>query len=263
MTTLPTIGTRIRYTGDRANPSGDGYAVRFVPADKYSPEGVDVALDDGRFWRVVFAAQFGNRPGDRFQVMDGQPIATPMECERRIRDEEMRQKHQKEQREGKAARRAELIAKGKEEMAKRLGGEPVAAIVAELMEDDSDSQTDYFASHATRTVVLAFSRHKRDLFSEMRKAGARSTIPEIRTLAAEGEEHREKWSMGHGYYIAGKRGQYSGWNIRKTYISDEVLEAMGRSAEEYEKAMGEPTPDERAPITPPKPAPIDSWSGIR
>lgn len=32
-------------------------------------------------------------------------------------------------------------------------------------------------------------------------------------------EHREKWSMGHGYYLAGAGGKYSGWQVRKTHGS--------------------------------------------
>lgn len=94
-----------------------------------------------------------------------------------------------------------------------------AMIVAELMEDDSDSMTDYFASHATRTIVLAFSNHKRDLFPEMRKAAR--LHPETAHIAdvPADHEHREKYSMGAGYYLAeSKRGKYSGWVIQKTYL---------------------------------------------
>jgi hypothetical protein len=47
-----------------------------------------------------------------------------------------------------------------------------ASIVAELHTDKSDIQSDYFASATTRVVVLAWSKHTRDLFSEMRKAAA-------------------------------------------------------------------------------------------
>ena len=47
-----------------------------------------------------------------------------------------------------------------------------ALIVAELVEDKSDIQSDYHASVSTSIVALAWSRHSKDLFSEMRKAAA-------------------------------------------------------------------------------------------
>jgi hypothetical protein len=170
-----------------------------------------------------------------------------------------------------------------------------AVIVAEYTEDVSDIQTDCFDARTRATVKLAWSRHTRDLFSEMRKAAAAfkptahlgtgkglfrasvvlaspesllsngsayyagershwhgeltdndwrgkefSTRAEAESwMAAQpppeplqvgdalvmfawklegGEdviEHREKWSMGHGYYLAAD-GRYStGWQVRK------------------------------------------------
>lgn len=170
-----------------------------------------------------------------------------------------------------------------------------ALIVAELEENTSDIQSDYFGSRTLRTVALAWSKSKRDNFAEMRKAAA--TFPEtaiygpgcdrftarvvlvdevvsngqaywkgsyshwhselygesmmdapvFRTLAeaqafiaekgdpepitfqvdAGGSklvtfrwdihrssvENREKWSMGHGYYLGDSK--YSGWQVRK------------------------------------------------
>lgn len=59
---------------------------------------------------------------------------------------------------------------GKEWIAKNKPEWAVAAIVAELYHDDSDPMTDYFAGYSTKTVVLAWSKHERDLFPEMRKA---------------------------------------------------------------------------------------------
>lgn len=90
-----------------------------------------------------------------------------------------------------------------------------AAIVAELYQDDSDSMTDYFNHKTLRTVVIGWSRHTRDLFPELRKAAA--TFPETADLAdaPESAEHREKYSMGAGFYL--KRGwrDSSGWCVKK------------------------------------------------
>ena len=91
-----------------------------------------------------------------------------------------------------------------------------AVIVARLKQDESDSQTDYFASRTTRTVILGFSTHKRDIFSEMRKHA--SNFEETVYLAEYNEdyEHREKYSMGAGYYLG--ESKYSGWIIEKCPI---------------------------------------------
>jgi hypothetical protein len=43
-----TVGTRIYYTGDMANPDDFGTVTQIIPGNKYSPELVEVTLDDGR-----------------------------------------------------------------------------------------------------------------------------------------------------------------------------------------------------------------------
>ena len=120
-----------------------------------------------------------------------------------------------------------LAAIGKEHFADAIKkhGKPVALILAVEHEDVSDLQTDYFDYRTVWTVVLAFSKHKRNLFPEMRKAALNSDIPEIRELATApaGWEHREDYSGGHGYYLA--ESKYSGWSIEKIPLyNDEQLE---------------------------------------
>ena len=106
---------------------------------------------------------------------------------------------------------------GKEHFADAIKkhGKPVALILAVEHEDVSDLQTDYFDYRTVRTVVLAFSKHKRNLFPEMRKAALNSDIPEIRELATAPAdwENREDYSGGYGYYLA--ESKYSGWSIEK------------------------------------------------
>jgi len=165
----------------------------------------------------------------------------------------------------------------------------VACIVAEYETDQSDIQADYFATRTETQVHLAWSRHKRDVFSEMRKAamlfkptrhlgpgcdvwtarvvlvvpapgyfadngrmihdGDRDHNPErgpqtFQTkaeaeawiaaqpallpchygehvvtyrwrLECESIEHREKYSMGAGYYLKGSMGYSTGWTVSK------------------------------------------------
>lgn len=128
----------------------------------------------------------------------------------------------------------------------------VSVIVAELMQDESDSQSDYFHSSTTKTIYLAFSNHKRDLFNEMRKACLNCDIKEIREFANvptvnnngqekdeentnywnPKDEHREKYSGGSGFYL-GAGYCRSGWRIRKEkYIDLEKCEDLYISTQE-------------------------------
>jgi hypothetical protein len=63
----------------------------------------------------------------------------------------------------------------------------VAAILAEIIVDDSDIQTDYFGEHTEKSYLLAWSRSERDNFQEMRKAAAACKLadkfPELHTGA--------------------------------------------------------------------------------
>jgi hypothetical protein len=94
-------------------------------------------------------------------------------------------------------------------------------IIAKFLADKSESMSDYFASSTEKVLILGFSKHNRDLFPEMRKAAKNadlSDLPQVLELADPeiGEEHREKWSMGKGYYIAEKgKSTYSGWQLSK------------------------------------------------
>ena len=105
-----------------------------------------------------------------------------------------------------------------------------AVIVARLRENESDSYTDYYSYNTQRTVILGFSKHKRDLFSEMRKHA--SNFEETAYLAEFNEdyEHREKYSMGDGYYLG--ESKYSGWIIEKTpiYKRENTIEEFAYTA---------------------------------
>lgn len=113
---------------------------------------------------------------------------------------------------------------GRQWLEKNLPTDAQALIIARLKQDESDSQTDYFASSTTRTVILGFSKHKRDIFSEMRKYAVN-----FEETAYLGEynadyEHREKYSMGAGYYLG--ESKYHGWIIEKEsmYTREQLIE---------------------------------------
>lgn len=90
-----------------------------------------------------------------------------------------------------------------------------AVIVAELERDDCDSMTDYFNTVREKTVILGFSKHTRDLFPELRKAARNYQHTASLADAPESAEHREKYSMGHGYYLKAEGRYRSGWLVRK------------------------------------------------
>jgi hypothetical protein len=167
-----------------------------------------------------------------------------------------------------------------------------ALIVAEREVDCSDIQSDYFNTRTTHTIALAWSRHTRDLFAELRKAAASADVTKHmgpgcdvytvrvvletdipwtngrgyykgershwhqeldqdgRTFATQADadafvaqasaphdisfdgtiaqfawritresiEHREKYSMGHGYYLKASGRYGSGWVVRKVSL---------------------------------------------
>jgi hypothetical protein len=91
--------------------------------------------------------------------------------------------------------------------------------------------TDYFGYHTKRTVILGFSTHSKDLFSEMRKHA--SALPETAHLAEENEkyEHREKYTGGSGYFLG--ESKYHGWIVKKeSYYRDResIIDAFALTA---------------------------------
>ena len=172
-----------------------------------------------------------------------------------------------------------------------------AVIVAHCAVDKSDVMTDYFHVQDGAYHVLAWSRHTRDRFDEMRKAAATfsltahlgtgcgdytvkvvlecdvqsngayyyagqnshwhrelyqgrfdglpftrkaeaeafiATAPKPDPISFDGKvvtfrwdiweqkiEHREKYSMGHGYYL--RAGHGGGWTVEKTHLGDEAV----------------------------------------
>jgi len=119
---------------------------------------------------------------------------------------------------------------GRKRLAEIFPEDAQAIIVARLKQDDSDRMTDYYAHSTQRTVIIGFSKHKRDLFSEMRKHAP--NLEETAYLAEFNEdyEHREKYSMGDGYYLG--ESKYSGWIIEKVpvYNRERTIEDLAYTA---------------------------------
>lgn len=127
-----------------------------------------------------------------------------------------------EQREKAARERADRereISDWRDSIRAKVPAEAKAVIVAEFEQDQSDSMTDYFATTTTKTVILAFSRHTRDLFPEMRKAARNYEATAHLADAGANAEHREKYSMGAGYYLKDSHHYSDGWKVCKRPIT--------------------------------------------
>jgi hypothetical protein len=125
-------------------------------------------------------------------------------------------------------RREQSKAIGSERLQNLIPADAKAIIIAELRKDESERMTDYYAHGTDRTVILGFSKHTKDLFSEMRKYAA--NFEGTAYLAAENEkyEHREKYSMGDGYYLG--ESKYYGWIVKKEKLGNKREEAIERYA---------------------------------
>ncbi len=131
------------------------------------------------------------------------------------------------QAEAKAEREAEQLEKQRQEQVAAIGRERLkdlipanaqAAIIACEREDQSDSQTDYYASRTVRTVILGFSTHTQNNFQEMRNHAGNFEETAYLTEKNEDYEHRENYTGGHGYYLG--ESKYRGWIIEKERIYD-------------------------------------------
>jgi len=120
------------------------------------------------------------------------------------------------QREEEHARRLAFEA----DAAPRIPSWAKAVIVAEMVEDQSDAMSDYFGSTVRRVVILGFSAHTRDLFPELRKAARNFADTADLADAPASAEHREKYSMGGGYYLKAGGRNWTGWRVVKRSFYD-------------------------------------------
>lgn len=93
-----------------------------------------------------------------------------------------------------------------------------AVIVASFTvydEDQSDPYGDYYQYRTEKTIILAWSKHQRRLFPELRKACLNHPETEFLANVANSAEHRENYSMGSGTYLTDKDYIRCGWQVRK------------------------------------------------
>jgi len=259
------IGQKLICYGYAMNVESENWVVYEI-VDSIHVKAIDVdSLRLHTFDRVRdIAEKFGigtyYQKGDIYSDLENLPNLVQQAQQKQAEEHEKQAKQAEERR----TERARKIEEGKKIVSVPSGA--VSVIVANLMQDDSDPMTDYFSSSIQKTVYLAFSTHKRDIFSEMRKACLNCDIEEIRKFAeaptvnnndetreeyfnkmleyykdkpnadelAEKEtakywhpcdEHREKYSMGAGFYL-GEKYSRDGWRISKATFNPENLDAF-------------------------------------
>jgi hypothetical protein len=159
------------------------------------------------------------------QFMDAFEVAVLRSEAEQNRQAEQAARHQQEEHDER------LKTIGRQRLEAIIPEDAKAVIVAELHEDESDGMTDYYGYCTQRKVILGFSNHTKDLFSEMRKYAA--NFNETAYLAENNEkyEHREKYTGGEGYYLG--ESKYYGWSVsKKSYFRDResILNAFALTA---------------------------------
>lgn len=148
----------------------------------------------------------------RAQTYNIEPVT---DAAQRLAAARTREAERREARRFEAEERARARAAFEADAVSKIPDWAKAVIVAELVENRSDAMTDYFDSTTVRSVILAFSRHIRDLFPEMRKAARNLAETADLADAPPDAEHREKWSMGAGYYLKAGSRHSCGWKVSK------------------------------------------------
>lgn len=142
------------------------------------------------------------------------------------------EKKAEEERKAKEAREEhERISKiGAARLLPLIPSDAKAVIIGELRVSECDSYTDYYNYRIERTVILGFSKHTRNLFSEMRKYAANFEGTAHLAEYNADYEHRENYSMGDGMYLG--RNKYNGWTISKEpiYSLEKLLERYAHTA---------------------------------
>lgn len=128
--------------------------------------------------------------------------------------------------------------------------QPVWAKAAIIAYRPSDSlaggvASDFFGLGKGDIYIIGWSRHTRDLFSEMRKAVASCTLKEVEHLAYKPavdrdgnlktdenmndwrpqDEHRESRSKGACFYLQNDEKCWNGWRVEKMPLSHKIYQA--------------------------------------
>ncbi|KAA4187582.1 fusion protein [Bacteroides ovatus] len=199
--------------------SYDSYVVYEVTRDKWGITYHLVNLETHEFHTSDLIRPLSEKFGIGIYYDDANPkFLDPLETAALLT--KAKEKKAEAERKVKEAREEyERIAKiGTEHLRPLVPTDAKAAIIGTLRVSECDSYTDYYDYSIVRTVILGFSKHTRNLFSEMRKHAANFEGTAYLAEYNADYEHRENYSMGDGMYLG--RNKYSGWTIEKEPICD-------------------------------------------
>lgn len=91
----------------------------------------------------------------------------------------------------------------------------IVARFTEYDEENSQPYGDYYQFKTTRTIILAWSKHQRRIFPELRKACLNHKATAFLNFKEQSEEHRENYSMGKGVYLTNQGYVNCGWEVKK------------------------------------------------
>ena len=188
--------------------SYDSYVVYEVTRDKWGITYHLVNLETHEFHTSDLIRPLSEKFGIGIYYDDANPkFLDPLETAALLT--KAKEKKAEAERKVKEAREEyERIAKiGAERLRPLIPTDAKAAIIGTLRVSECDSYTDYYDYSIVRTVILGFSKHTRNLFSEMRKHAANFEGTAYLAEYNADYEHRENYSMGDGMYLGMKAPQ--------------------------------------------------------
>ena len=211
--------------------SYDSYVVYEVTRDKWGITYHLVNLETHEFHTSDLIRPLSEKFGIGIYYDDANPkFLDPLETAALLT--KAKEKKAEEEKKAKEVREEyERIAKiGTERLRPLVPTDAKAVIIGTLRVNECDSYTDYYDYSIARTVILGFSKHTRNLFSEMRKHAANFEGTAYLAEYNADYEHRENYSMGDGMYLG--RNKYSGWTINKEsiYSLEKFLERFAYTA---------------------------------
>ncbi|NDV57937.1 fusion protein [Bacteroides sp. 519] len=193
------------------------YVVCDIVRNEYGIHYKLIDLSDYLFYRTEIIRPLSQKYGIGYYYDETNPtFKNEEELKAIVRKAQEKKAEDERKAEQERIRTEGIRAIGRKRLAEILPNDAMAMIVGRLKQNDSDSMTDYYASSVQRTVILGFSKHTRDLFSEMRKYAGNFEGTAYLSENNEDYEHREKYSMGDGYYLG--ESKYSGWIIEKVRL---------------------------------------------
>ncbi len=91
----------------------------------------------------------------------------------------------------------------------------IVARFTEYDEENSQPYGDYYQFKTTCTIILAWSKHQRRLFPELREACLNHEATAFLNDKEQSKEHRENYSMGKGEYLTNSGYIRCGWEAKK------------------------------------------------